>query len=240
MDTVKITDKKHTKMVAHRGVSGIERENTLPSFIAAGNRSYFGIECDVHITKDKKHIVYHDDSTKRLCDKDIVLEESDFATIRALKVKGSGSEKFSETLVLPTLKEYLEVTARYDKVAVIELKRPMEKDDVKAIIEDCCEVYDLNRIIFISFDYDNLVYVREFLPDQKVQYLCWDYTEDLIEKLLKYSMGLDIWYGALTKERVDILHRNGIEINCYTCDDPTDAQKLIEWGVDMITSNILE
>ena len=38
MDTVKI-DAKSTKMIAHRGVSGIERENTAAAFVAAGNRS---------------------------------------------------------------------------------------------------------------------------------------------------------------------------------------------------------
>ena len=35
MDTIKI-EKKNTLMVAHRGVSGLEKENTLAAFIAAG------------------------------------------------------------------------------------------------------------------------------------------------------------------------------------------------------------
>ena len=43
MNTIKI-DSKQAKMVAHRGLSGIERENTNPAFVAAGNRSYFGID----------------------------------------------------------------------------------------------------------------------------------------------------------------------------------------------------
>ena len=41
-DTVKF-DKGNIKMIAHRGLSGIETENTALSFVAAGNRSYFGI-----------------------------------------------------------------------------------------------------------------------------------------------------------------------------------------------------
>ena len=49
MDTIKI-EKKNTLMVAHRGVSGLEKENTLAAFIAAGNRSYYGVETDVHRT----------------------------------------------------------------------------------------------------------------------------------------------------------------------------------------------
>ena len=75
-DTIKITDKGTTKMIAHRGASGLERENTLPAFIAAGNRSYFGAECDIHVKKDGKYVVYHDDETGRLCDKNVVIEET--------------------------------------------------------------------------------------------------------------------------------------------------------------------
>ncbi len=30
-------------MIAHRGLSGIEMENTCSAFVAAGNRTYFGI-----------------------------------------------------------------------------------------------------------------------------------------------------------------------------------------------------
>ena len=37
---------KQTKIIAHRGLSGIECENTIAAYIAAGNRNYFGIETD--------------------------------------------------------------------------------------------------------------------------------------------------------------------------------------------------
>ena len=35
MNTVKF-DKKETKIIAHRGLSGIEKENTNAAFVAAG------------------------------------------------------------------------------------------------------------------------------------------------------------------------------------------------------------
>ena len=48
METIKVPF-KNVKMVAHRGLSGLEKENSLAAFIAAGNRSYFGIECDIQV-----------------------------------------------------------------------------------------------------------------------------------------------------------------------------------------------
>lgn len=35
------------KMIAHRGYSKYELENTKEAFLAAANRSYFGIETDI-------------------------------------------------------------------------------------------------------------------------------------------------------------------------------------------------
>ena len=51
MDTIKIRAGA-CKMVAHRGVSGLEKENTMAAFVAAGNRSYYGIATDIHRTLD--------------------------------------------------------------------------------------------------------------------------------------------------------------------------------------------
>ena len=53
-------------------------------------------------------------------------------------------------------------------------------------------------------------------------------------------MGLDIAYPALTEDAVRALHDCGVEVNCWTVDNPEDAKRLISWGVDYITSNILE
>ncbi|MFQ7076813.1 MAG: glycerophosphodiester phosphodiesterase family protein [Christensenellaceae bacterium] len=55
MNTVKI-DKKNCRMIAHRGVSGLEKENTCAAFVAAGVKTYYGIETDVHVTADGEYL----------------------------------------------------------------------------------------------------------------------------------------------------------------------------------------
>ena len=86
MDTVKI-QKANVKMIAHRGVSGLELENTCAAFVAAGNRSYFGIETDVHVTADGKFIIIHDDSTGRVGTEAMTVEETSFEVLRGLQLK---------------------------------------------------------------------------------------------------------------------------------------------------------
>jgi glycerophosphoryl diester phosphodiesterase len=54
------------------------------------------------------------------------------------------------------------------------------------------------------------------------------------------GIDLDAYHGILTEERVAEAHRRGLVVNVWTVDDPKVAEKLAEWGVDQITSNILE
>ena len=67
-----------------------------------------------------------------------------------------------------------------------------------------------------------------------------DVSDDMIKLLSDLKMDLDVHYHSLTKERVDAFHAAGIKINCWTVDNAADGERLAEWGVDYITTNILE
>ena len=243
MDTIKIK-KGNTKLVAHRGLSGIELMNTCAAFVAAGNRDYFGIETDVHVTSDKKFVVIHDDNTKRVSNTNVEVEKTDYATLRSLTLKEKDGYERCD-LKIPSLEEYLRICARYEKTAVLELKNAFEKTDICAMLEIVKENISAEKIIYISFDYNNLCYVKECIPDAKVQFLC-GYKEDVaindefVAKLKAYDMDLDIEYHSLTEQSVRFLHENGIEVNCWTVDDPETAENLVKMGVDYITTNILQ
>ena len=66
MDTVRLANKGSCRMIAHRGLAALERENTAAAFLAAANRSYYGIETDVHVTRDGKFVVVHDSDLMRV------------------------------------------------------------------------------------------------------------------------------------------------------------------------------
>ena len=86
MDTIKI-DNKNVRMVAHRGLSGLEKENTCSAFVAACNRAtYFGVETDVHRTADGQFVIFHDDNTARVGIDHMVIEETTFDTLRKLQL----------------------------------------------------------------------------------------------------------------------------------------------------------
>ena len=239
MNTIKI-EKKVVQLVAHRGCSGLEQENTHAAFVAAGNRSYFGIECDVHRTVDGKYVIIHDDTTARVAIDSLVVEESTYDTLRNLLLKEKNGEKGRTDIRIPSLQEYISICKHYDKIAVLELKNHFEKEDVWEICSIIEEMGYMENVIFISFDYENMVTLREKYPNQPAQFLDYKGEADLVDRLKAHNLDLDISHKVLTKELIDACHAEGIKVNCWTVDDVEIANRLIDWGVDFITTNVLE
>lgn len=227
------------KIIAHRGVSGLERENTCAAFIAAGNRSYFGIETDVHVTKDGKFIVFHDDTTDRLLGIHHVIEETDYETLRSLRLTDLDGTRRGD-LVLPSLEEYIRVCKKYGKECVLELKNHFEMKHIREIISIIRSEDWLDHTTFISFDLANCICVRQCLPDQRIQYLVQEVTEEIFSQLVQYGFALDADYRTITRERVAACRKAGIAVNVWTVNTVETAEKMLEFGVDYITTNILE
>jgi len=238
VQTIKI-EHKHVKMIAHRGVSGLERENTCAAFVAAGNRSYFGVETDIHTTSDGQFVVFHDDTTQRLAELDWVVEEHTMEELRTLRLKDLDGNVRGD-LVLPTLEEYIRICRKYEKTAVLELKNPFAEQDIQAVVEILRKEAWLDRTIFISFALSNMISLRALLPEQPLQYLVKEFTDQVAEKLVTHNLDLDIAYKTLTKEQVQRVHELGHTVNVWTVNEAADAERLIEMGVDFITTNILE
>ena len=227
------------KMVAHRGVSGLERENTCSAFVAAGNRSYFGVETDIHRTADGRYIVFHDDNLVRLLGDERVVEETTFDELRALRLTDLDGNARGD-LLLPTLEEYVHICKKYDKDCVLEIKNHFEPEDIDNVIAIIREIGWLERTVFISFDLPNMICIREKLPQQRAQYLVSTFGDDLLDILKGHHLDLDIKYSSLSAEQVRACHEAGIEVNVWTVNEAADAERLAGYGVDYITSNILE
>ena len=218
MNTVKINSNE-VKMIAHRGLSGIERENTCPAFVAAGNKSYFGIETDVHITKDGKFVIIHDETTERISlgKYDINVEENNYSAVEEIVLPDLDGTTDRKDIRIPLLKEYIMICKKYKKICVLEIKNHFEVKDLEKLIGQIKELEYIDNVIFISFDFENCVNIRKLLPENDVQFLTSDeITNELIEKLCQNNLDLDIYYERLNEEIIKLLHSKGIKVNCWT------------------------
>ena len=239
MNTIKI-NKGNTLIIAHRGLSGIEKENTNAAFLAAGNHSYFGIETDIHKTVDGKYVIIHDDTTGRVAIDDLNVEQSTFDTLRWLLLCDTDGKKGRSDLRIPTLEEYIGICKKYEKAAVLELKYSFSKEEVYEIVTTIEELGYLENVIFISFHLSNLQHLREKYPTQSAQLLIGEFPDHLTDILINNHLDLDIEFHAIDRDKVEKLQELGIKVNCWTCDAAQDGEMLVSWGVDYITSNILE
>ena len=93
---------------------------------------------------------------------------------------------------------------------------------------------------FISFKYSNLEKVRQILPTQSAQFLFSNWSEETFEKLLKAKIDIDSNHNAITEEIIKRAHETGLTVNVWTVDSPERAELLASYGIDFITTNILE
>lgn len=240
MNTIKIEHKGNTQMIAHRGLSALERENTISAFVAAANRSYYGIETDIHRTADGGFVTIHDGRTGRVSPIDLSVEDSLLSDLRSIKLYDTHGLFTRGDLVIPTMEEYAVVCQDYGKVSVLELKSRFTKDEIAEIIAILRMREQLENTVFIAFEIENLYLVREILPNHPVQFLTGTLSEEIYRTLVARRMDLDVHYAALTKEWVNRYHAEGLKVNCWTVDDPDICRRLMEWGVDYITTNRLE
>lgn len=239
-NTIKFENNGQIKMIAHRGVSGLERENTCPAFVAAGVKSYYGIETDVHVTKDGKIIVYHDDNLKRLTGIDRIVEESTFAELREIELTDTDGVTKRKDLFLPSLEEYISICRKYDKVAVLELKNLMEEKYVYEIAETITKMGWFEKTIFISFAGENLVTLKKRYPKATAQFLTEEASDEVFNFMVENDLDADLCGYCVSKEFVDRLHAVGKKVNVWTLDKIEHAELAKDCGVDFITTNILE
>ncbi len=238
MDTVKFKN-SGVKVIAHRGLSGIEAENTVSSFVAAANRTYWGIETDVHVTGDGAYVLIHDDTTERVCKEKLVVEKSSYQELSGLFVYDRFGNTRSDRTI-PRLEDFLQVCSVYKKHPVIEFKNPFEPKNIKEVLGIVKNFGLLSEAVFISFSKENMINLRKLNKVVKAQLLTSEFEPELITFLKKYGLGIDISVAALTESVASKLKKFGIEINCWTCDLPENAERLCALGIDYITTNILE
>lgn len=228
------------KMIAHRGYSKFELENTVEAFVAAANRSYFGIETDITVLKDKEMVLFHDDNLQRLAGIDAPIREYTMNQIEEVVLNVRPTYHTFDLKIAKPL-EYIRICKHYNKTPIIELKWGFEPSDVDKVMNMLYEEEMFDKSMIICFTYSIVLYIREKYPTMRVQYLLGMlYTEEVINECLEKGISVDLRSDLVTKELVERFHSKGLEVNVWTVDDEESRKKFESFGVDYLTTNILE
>ncbi|MBA2706175.1 MAG: glycerophosphodiester phosphodiesterase [Gemmatimonadaceae bacterium] len=241
-------DEKKVEWIAHRGESYLAPENTLAAYNLAWKLGGADAgELDVHLTKDNQLVLIHDKDAQRTAGSELVVKDSTMEQLRALDAGSWKDPKYAGEK-MPTLAEAL-ATIPDGKRMFIELKvGPEAVPELVRVIKKSGKTPA--QLPIISFNADTLRDAKKALPEHKCFYLSsfkqdkqtkdWSPTVDELISTAKSinADGLDLQSKPpLNGSAIQKIKDANLEIYAWTVDDPTEARRLIDAGIQGITTN---
>lgn len=224
------------KLIAHRGLSSLAPENTIAAFkLAAEEESFFGIECDIHQTKDLAFVVFHDDDLKRMAKAEVKIEEITYEELTQYVIKTGSKIKTHPNQSIPKLTDFLDICEAYQKAAVIEIKKVQSIDQLIELL-NIFENYPTLEIILISFNLSYLKFIRAISPI-KLQLLTDKVTDVLIYDLRVNQIDFSIQKDSFKPKLIAKLKKKGFEIGSFTVNKKTIVKQFTKLGIDYITTD---
>ena len=227
------------KLIAHRGFSGVYPQNTIPAFEGAAEADFWGVECDIHTTRDGKWIVIHDDEISKLTNGEGLVKDFTLDELKDIQMdSGNGIRKYG-TLPIPTLEEYLQVCVNDGEIVpVIEIKNCDTKylPSLKRIVSE----FDLSeRVVFISFNADFLKEYRKLDKNATILFLKHNPTIEDIDMCIEQNFGINFYFKDLIKchKAIKYARENNVPIGAWTVDNTIYADVMALFGAEFITTN---
>ncbi|HIW22143.1 MAG TPA: glycerophosphodiester phosphodiesterase [Candidatus Dorea intestinavium] len=158
------------QIFAHRGFHNIKKEipeNSTAAFTRALAMGY-GIEIDVHLTKDKRLVVFHDHSLLRVCNAPGEIEDYTFSELKNLRLLDT-----KETI--PSLEEVLALINGQVPL-LLELKSVGTSTTLCSYVAEALSTYE-GSVFIQSFSPLDLRWFKKHKP----QYIRGQLSSDLVK-----------------------------------------------------------
>jgi glycerophosphoryl diester phosphodiesterase len=224
--------------VGHRGASYLAPENTLASLRLAWELGAEGAECDVMLTADKKLVLFHDDNTKKLTGENYTIKEATWDELKSLVViprETNLPEYTHETI--PLLEDAL-VTIPDNRMLVIEIKTGPEI--LPYLQEIVSKHWKKGKISFIAFDFETIKQTKALYPEVPCYFLSMfkaDFNKHFDEIVKNRLDGVDLRYTIIDRKLVERCNASGLDVWCWTVNDPSIAMNMRNTGVTAVTTD---
>lgn len=215
----------NTEFIAHRGHGYYD--NTAEAFY--NSKDYWGIECDVRVTKDGEFVLSHDDDFKDDNNRRISVRNSTLSELQSVSFGGGYK--------ICTFREYLYICKALNKTAIIELKPIFSDNEVSKLIEEIDQNYNRKKCNIISFEKENLLKFKG--QNIELQLLFSASVEDNINFCIENKINASMFFAIITEKDVARLHKYNLKVGAWTVNSREVCDTLISYGVDYITSDIL-
>lgn len=211
--------------VGHRGLMGVEPENTLRSFLRAEREGLDVIELDLHLSKDGALVVMHDADVARTTDGSGPIGDLTLAELRGLDA-GQGER-------VPVFEE---VVAAVRSPIQAEIK---DRAAARVLAEAIRELDLHERVTVISFHDDALRETREQLPGMPLVLVAGRSSPTAPERARAVGaemVSLDLRHlDAATVRRC---HDFGIKVISWTVNTPEELARARELKLDGVVTDL--
>lgn len=217
----------HPRLVAHRGASQECPENTLSAVIEAARSGADAIEVDVRLTADKIPVLLHDTTLVRMWNDPRHIAATPWREIRALRYRGEA---------IPRLTEVINALAGTRSTLLLDVDSP----ECAAIACEQVMATPVSLRVEWCGSKPAMAQVRALDPQARIWYpwasLDIPTAADL-GNLRPVTLNIDAAF--LTARTTAAAHELGLDVACWTVDQPQAAQWAAQLGVDSITTNAL-
>lgn len=211
--------------IGHRGLMGVEPENTLRSFVRAEQEGLDVIELDLHLSSDGALVVMHDPTVDRTTDGTGPISEQSLDQLRKLDA-GRGEQ-------IPVFEEVVDATTAPLQAEIKDVAA------ARALAEVITRRDLTERVTVISFHDDAVSEISRLLPGIRTGLVASRYGENVVDR----ATAVDAHFAVLNLRRltlsiVDRLHEADILVAAWVVNTPRDLLLARTLGVDAATTDV--
>ncbi|MGW0606766.1 glycerophosphodiester phosphodiesterase [Streptomyces sp. NPDC002644] len=210
--------------IGHRGLMGVEPENTLRSFVAAEKAGLDLIELDLHLSKDGALVVMHDATVDRTTDGTGPIVERTLAELRTLDA-GSGER-------IPVFEEVLDAVTAPLQAEIKDVAAAQRLAEVM-VGRDLTE-----RVEVISFHAEAIEEIARLVPGVRTALVASRYDAEVVDRAVRAgarTMSLNI--RRLTLETVERARRENLRVLAWTVNTPEQLRLAHAFGLDGVVTD---
>ena len=214
---------RRPSVIAHRGASGYEYENSRAAFRRAIMLDADGVELDVHATRDGGIVVHHDPEVPGSGP----IAQMTLAEARQVRIRNGEP--------LPCLAEILDLVG--DRQVWVEVKGlPPEYDRMLLAILDQGPAPE--RYAVHSFDHRIVCRLGEAHPTLRRGILLTSYLQDAVA-VMRGVGATTLWqeWQQVDQELVNLVHGAGGTVIAWTVNELGDLDRMVRLGVDGLCGN---
>jgi len=213
------------QIMGHRGICGLEPENTLRSFQRAIALGIGWLECDVHFTEDGHLVLMHDNTVDRTTNGSGPVRSFTLEAIRALDA-GKGER-------VPLLQELLDLAK--GKVGLnIELKDETATEATVRLVEQNQMVGE----VFLTGGAEVIKRVRRLNPAIRTELIFNEPPADGVTlSLAAGAKRISCHHQYLTKSLVQEAHEHGLDVIAWPPNTLEEMRAALACGADLICTD---